>query len=322
MKLDLLSIGTNLRRLRIRLGKSQGEVAQEARMSRVGYRAIESGAAVPKLDSLLRIADALRVTVNELLQARRRLRAVRFRAQKKMTAREQVLAEVADRISLGDYLVLGRGEEMSGGRNRPSNLAGALEAVIGAAFLDGGMGKARRLVLGLLEPELEKVAAGAVSVDSKSRLQHVVQSRWHEIPKYRLVSSVGPDHAKTFSVEVMAHSEVLGRGHELRLVEAGEVEAALSDEVALVMLSHVDFKTAAVHDMAALTQAAHRAGALMLWDLAHSAGALKVELGRAGADLAVGCGYKFLNGGPGTDFCNAGLGLGDIEHKCELPVLP
>ena len=93
---------------------------------------------------------------------------------------------------------------------------------------------------------------------------------------------------------------VLGRGHELRLVEAGEVEAALSDEVALVMLSHVDFKTAAVHDMAAITQAAHRAGALMLWDLAHSAGALPVELGRAGADLAVGCGYKFLNGGPGA----------------------
>ncbi len=94
--------------------------------------------------------------------------------------------------------------------------------------------------------------------------------------------------------------EVLGRGHELRLVEAGEVEAALSDEVALVMLSHVDFKTAAVHDMAAITAAAHRAGALMLWDLAHSAGALPVELGRAGADLAVGCGYKFLNGGPGA----------------------
>jgi kynureninase len=94
--------------------------------------------------------------------------------------------------------------------------------------------------------------------------------------------------------------EVLGRGHELRLVEAGEVEAALSDEVALVMLSHVDFKTAAVHDMAAVTAAAHRAGALMLWDLAHSAGALAVELGRAGADLAVGCGYKFLNGGPGA----------------------
>jgi ribonuclease-3 len=142
-----------------------------------------------------------------------------------LLVRWDTLAEVAERISLGDYLVLGRGEEMSGGRNRPSNLAGALEAVIGAAFLDGGMGKARRLVLGLLDPELEKVAAGAVAVDSKSRLQHVVQSRWHEIPKYRLVSSVGPDHAKTFTVEVMAHSEVLGRG-EGRNKKQAELAAA------------------------------------------------------------------------------------------------
>ncbi len=118
-------------------------------------------------------------------------------------------------------------------------------------------------------------------------------------PGRRLVLSEGGNFPTDLYVAQGA-IEVLGRGHELRLVEAGEVEAALSDEVALVMLSHVDFKTAAVHDMAALTQAAHRAGALMLWDLAHSAGALKVELGRAGADLAVGCGYKFLNGGPGA----------------------
>jgi kynureninase len=93
---------------------------------------------------------------------------------------------------------------------------------------------------------------------------------------------------------------VLSQGHELCLVEAGEVEAAFSDQVALVMLSHVDFKSARLHDMAAVTAAAHRVGALVLWDLAHSAGALAVDLGAAGADLAVGCGYKFLNGGPGA----------------------
>ncbi len=129
-----------------------------------------------------------------------------------LLVRWDTLAEVAERISLGDYLMLGRGEEMSGGRSRPSNLAGALEALIGAAFLDSGMTKARRLVLHLLGPELEQIAAGAVAVDSKSRLQQVVQARWHEIPKYRLVSSVGPDHAKTFTVEVLVHKEVLGRG--------------------------------------------------------------------------------------------------------------
>ena len=135
------------------------------------------------------------------------------------------LAQAADRISVGDYLILGRGEEMSGGRARPSNLAGALEALIGAAFLDGGMTKARKLVLQLLKPELEKIAAGAVAIDSKSELQHVVQARWHEIPKYQLISSVGPDHAKTFTVEVLAHSEVLGRG-EGRNKKQAELAAA------------------------------------------------------------------------------------------------
>ncbi len=142
-----------------------------------------------------------------------------------LLVRWDTLAEAAERISLGDCLMLGRGEEMSGGRSRPSNLAGALEALIGAAFLDGGLTKARRLVLQLLGPELEQVAAGAVAVDSKSQLQQVAQARWHEIPKYRLISSVGPDHAKTFTVEVLVRSQVLGRG-EGRNKKQAELAAA------------------------------------------------------------------------------------------------
>lgn len=142
-----------------------------------------------------------------------------------LLVRWDTLAEVAERVSLGDYLTLGRGEEMSGGRGRPSNLAGALEAVIGAAFLDGGLTKARKLVLRLLQPELERIAAGAVAVDSKSQLQHEVQARWHEIPRYRLVSSVGPDHDKTFTVEVSVRSDVLGRG-EGRNKKQAELAAA------------------------------------------------------------------------------------------------
>ena len=142
-----------------------------------------------------------------------------------LLVRWDTLAQAAERICLGEYLILGRGEEMSGGRTRPSNLAGALEALIGAAFLDGGMTKARKLVLQCLQPELDKIAAGAVAIDSKSQLQHVVQARWHEIPKYRLVSAVGPDHAKTFRVEVVAHSEVLGQG-EGRNKKQAELAAA------------------------------------------------------------------------------------------------
>lgn len=126
--------------------------------------------------------------------------------------RWDALARVAGRIGLGDYLVLGRGEEMSGGRARPSNLAAALEALIGAAFLDAGMAGAKKLVLKLLKPDFEEIAAQGVTADSKSELQHLAQTRWHQIPEYRLLSSEGPDHAKLFTVEVLVGNQVVGQG--------------------------------------------------------------------------------------------------------------
>lgn len=90
------------------------------------------------------------------------------------------------------------------------------------------------------------------------------------------------------------------RGLELRLVEEHEVATALKADVAVLMLTHVNYRTGAMHDMRAMTQTAHEAGALTVWDLAHSAGAVPVDLRGAGADFAVGCGYKYLNGGPGA----------------------
>ncbi|RIV86703.1 kynureninase [Aurantiacibacter zhengii] len=87
---------------------------------------------------------------------------------------------------------------------------------------------------------------------------------------------------------------------ERRLADRADIESALNDDVALLLLTHVHYKTGAMFDMARLTKAAHDAGALVLWDLSHSVGAVPVDLNGAGADFAVGCGYKYLNGGPGA----------------------
>ena len=92
----------------------------------------------------------------------------------------------------------------------------------------------------------------------------------------------------------------LGKGHELKLVAPEDVDAAIDDTVAVMMLTEVDYRSGRRHDMAALTAKAHKAGAIAQWDLAHSAGALPVDLAGANADFAIGCTYKYLNGGPGA----------------------
>jgi kynureninase len=92
----------------------------------------------------------------------------------------------------------------------------------------------------------------------------------------------------------------LGRGHYLRLVAPEEIEAALSEEVAVLYLTEVDYRTGRRHDMAKLTATAHALGIVTVWDLAHSAGALPIDLAGTGADFAAGCTYKYLNAGPGA----------------------
>ncbi len=98
----------------------------------------------------------------------------------------------------------------------------------------------------------------------------------------------------------IAESLARERGFDLVLAEADALPALLDERCAVLMLTHVNYRSGRMHDMAALTKAAHAAGALTIWDLAHSAGAVPVDLHGANADFAVGCGYKYLNGGPGA----------------------
>lgn len=91
-----------------------------------------------------------------------------------------------------------------------------------------------------------------------------------------------------------------GQGHELRLADPEDVIEAITEEVAVVMLTEVDFRSGRKHDMVEVTKRAHEKGAVMIWDLAHSAGALELDLAGCNAEFAVGCSYKYLNGGPGA----------------------
>ncbi len=150
-----------------------------------------------------------------------------------LLVRQDALSRMARAISLGNYLYLGRGEEASGGRRKPANLAGALEAVIAAIFLDRGLSSAREFVLSLADKELDKMLSQGVEVDYKSQLQELIQGRQQQTPTYQVIEVMGPAHDQRFTVEVKIGDSVLGRGSGKSKKKA-EAEAARS---ALAQLS-------------------------------------------------------------------------------------
>ena len=139
--------------------------------------------------------------------------------------RGSTLARVARAIKLGDYLYLGKGEEASGGQRKPANLAGALEAMIAAIFLDQDSTTTEEVILRLFNEELQKVADQGAGVDYKSQLQELIQAREQQTPAYQLVEAMGPDHDRRFTVEVRAGDTVLGRGSG-KSKKVAETEAA------------------------------------------------------------------------------------------------
>ncbi len=141
--------------------------------------------------------------------------------------RRDTLFRIAKAIKLNDYLFMGKGEEASGGRDKPVNLAGALEALIAAVFLDQGSESARRFVLRILDKELHKVISQGTMADYKSQLQELIQAKQQKTPTYHLIKATGPDHDKIFTVEVTVENNVLGRGSG-KGKKAAESEAARS----------------------------------------------------------------------------------------------
>jgi ribonuclease-3 len=142
---------------------------------------------------------------------------------------ELQLASIARGLGLGEWLFLGRGEEQTGGRAKPSLLADAFEALVGAMFLDAGFAEAAALIERCLAPALAQLAEPGAG-DHKTRLQHLVQARLRETPKYTLLGSEGPDHGKTFEVAVLAGGRELARGTGRSKKEAEQraAEAALA----------------------------------------------------------------------------------------------
>ncbi|MBR7088716.1 MAG: ribonuclease III [Mogibacterium sp.] len=127
--------------------------------------------------------------------------------------REESLADAARGIGLGDYIYMGKGEEATGGRNKDSILADCFEALIGAIITDGGYDAGRKVVLDLLREKISLAVEGKLRSDYKTMLQEKIQEKSHDVRiKYNTVSESGPDHNKTFTVEVMAGTKSIGRG--------------------------------------------------------------------------------------------------------------
>jgi len=185
------------------------------------------------------------------------------------------LAEVASR-EWGEGLI--RSWNSAGWIDLPQRIGDKIAALVGAGAGEVSVADSTSL-------NVFKTLSAAVA------LQHADASR-----RTTILSERG-----NFPTDVyIAESVAAAAGMELRLADGNRIAEALSDDVAVLLLTHVNYRSGRMHDMAATTRAAHAAGALVVWDLAHSAGAVPVDLCGADADFAVGCGYKYLNGGPGA----------------------
>ncbi|PYY90389.1 kynureninase [Pseudomonas sp. TKO26] len=179
----------------------------------------------------------------------------------------------------GDGLI--RSWNSAGWRDLPQRLGDRLAPLIGA---NSG----------------EVVITDTTSINLFKVLSAALQVQAERAPERRVIVSESSNFPTDLYI-AEGLTRMLEQGYSLRLVDSpDQLPAAIDQDTAVVMLTHVNYKTGYMHDMQAVTSLIHEAGALSLWDLAHSAGAVPVELNRSGADYAIGCTYKYLNGGPGS----------------------
>lgn len=150
---------------------------------------------------------------------------------KSVVVSEETLAKNARDLNLGSFIMMGKGEEMSGGRKRSSILANTLEAVIGAIYLDSGLKEARRFILGLMKGDVERVDNLTYQRDPKTTLQEYVQKKYKERPLYDVVEEKGPDHQKEFHVALFVNGKkvALGKGSSKRKAEMNAAEQTLKE---------------------------------------------------------------------------------------------
>ncbi len=138
---------------------------------------------------------------------------------------DETLARVAGEAKLGEYLLLSENEKRTGGARRKSNVANAFEALVGAIYLDSGLGKARDFILEFLRSEVDKVSQEGYISDFKSALQELVQKQKWDLPQYRVLEETGPRHKRIFEIGVKIKGKILGKGKGANKKEAEQKAA-------------------------------------------------------------------------------------------------
>lgn len=224
--------------------------------------------------------------------------------------RDDPLARLRDQFSLAEGVIYLDGNSLG---VPPKAAAARAASVIGSEWGEGlirswntagwfalpkRLGNKLSSLIGAEEDEV--VVTDTISANLFKVLSAALKLANERDPKRRVIVSERSNFPSDLYI-AQGLIEQLDRGYELRLVDdAAELPAAIDENTAVAMITHVNYRTGYMHDMAALTETIHRAGALAVWDLAHSAGAVPVDLNGVGADYAVGCTYKYLNGGPGS----------------------